>query len=272
MRRTSFWPWFWFGLGVVYFMLPLIATLNFSLRARRGEIGLTAYRNVFADPQFYQTFGFSAQMALWTILFSILLLLPTAYWIHLKLPWLRPAVELVTLLPFVIPGIVLVFGLIRSYARPPLALTNSTAGTLALLVAGYVVLSFPYMYRAIDAGLRAIDVRTLTEAAQSLGAGWGTILFRVILPNVRVALLAGAFLTFAIVIGELTLAQYLLGGTQAFGPYLALVGRNKAYEPAALAIISFALIWAAIGVIQLLGQGSAALGPGAARPSDTNAA
>ena len=47
-----------------------------------------------------------------------------------------------------------------------------------MLVAGYTALSMPYMYRAIDTGLRAIDVQTLTEAAQSLGAGWGTILFR----------------------------------------------------------------------------------------------
>ena len=256
MKRASFWSWLWIALGVLYFLLPLIATLNFSLRARRGVLSLDAYRSVFSDSQFYQSFGFSTQMAVLTIIFSVLLLLPTAYWINLRMRWLRPVVELITLLPFVIPGIVLVFGLIKTYSGAPFALTSSTFGTDVLLVGGYIVLSFPYMYRSIDTGLRAIDVQTLTEAAQSLGAGWITILFRVIFPNVRVALLSGAFLTFAIVIGELTLAQYLLGGTQAFGPYLALVGRNKAYEPSALAIISFALIWAAIGIIQLIGRGT----------------
>jgi putative spermidine/putrescine transport system permease protein len=256
MKRASFWSWLWIALGVLYFLLPLIATLNFSLRARRGVLSLDAYRSVFSDSQFYQSFGFSTEMAVLTIIFSVLLLLPTAYWIHLRMRWLRPVVELVTLLPFVIPGIVLVFGLIKTYSGAPFALTGSRFGTNLLLVGGYIVLSFPYMYRSIDTGLRAVDVQTLTEAAQSLGAGWTTLLFRVIFPNVRVALLSGAFLTFAIVIGELTLAQYLLGGTQAFGPYLALVGRNKAYEPSALAIISFALIWAAIGIIQLVGRGS----------------
>ncbi len=146
----------------------------------------------------------------------------------------------------------LVFGLIKIYSRPPLVLTGSVASTNALLVAGYVVLSLPYMYRAVDTGLRAIDVRVLTEAAQSLGASWPTILLRVIFPNIRVAILSGAFLTFAIVIGELTLAQYL--ARPAFGPYLALTGQNQAYEPSALAIISFALTWAFIGVIQYLGR------------------
>lgn len=258
MRRPSIWAWLAIAAGAIYFLLPLAATLNFSLRARRGVLSLAAYQSVFSDPKFYQSFAFSAQMAVLTIIFSMLLLLPTAYWIQLRMPWLRPVVEFITLLPFVIPGIVLVFGLIKSYSGAPLRLTNSSFGTNLLLIGGYMVLSFPYMYRSIDAGLRAIDIRTLTEAAQSLGAGWGTILLRVILPNVRVALLSGAFLTFAIVIGELTMAQYLLGGTQAFGPYLALIGRNKAYEPSALAIISFALIWLAIGVIQLIGRGTAA--------------
>jgi putative spermidine/putrescine transport system permease protein len=115
------------------------------------------------------------------------------------------------------------------------------------------MLSMPYMYRAIDTGLRAIDVQTLTEAAQSLGAGWGTILFRVIFPNIRVSILSGAFLSFAIVMGEYTLAQYL--AKPAFAPYIALLIQNKAYEPAAATIISFALIWACMGIIQIVGGG-----------------
>ena len=78
------------------------------------------------------------------------------------------------------------------------------------------------MYRAVDTGLRAIDIRSLTEAAQSLGAGWFTIIVRVILPNLRVALLSGAFLTLAIVIGEFTIASFL--ARPAFGPYLILLG------------------------------------------------
>jgi putative spermidine/putrescine transport system permease protein len=252
MRKSRFWPWLWIALGVLYFLLPLIGTLGFSLRARRGVLSLDAYQNVFGDRRFFTTFIFSLEMAVLTIIVSLLLIVPTAYWVHLRLPRLRPFVDFVTLLPFAIPAIVLVFGLLKIYSRPPLVLTGSVASTNGLLVAGYVVLSLPYMYRAVDTGLRAIDVRTMTEAAQSLGAGWPTILLRVIFPNIRVAVLGGAFLTFAIVIGELTLAQYL--ARPAFGPYMALIGQDKAYEAAALAIISFALTWTFIGVIQYLGR------------------
>jgi len=261
VKRGSFGSWLWVFLGALYFLLPLYGTLDFSLRIKRGTLSLAAYENALTDPQFIQTFSFSLQMAALTIIVSLLLIVPTAYWVHLRLPRLRPLVEFVTLLPFVIPAIILVFGLIKIYSRPftilsvqilP-ALTNSVLSTNALLVAGYVVLSLPYMYRAVDNGLRAIDVRTLTEAAQSLGAGWPTILFRVIFPNLRTGLLSGALLTLAIVVGELTLATFL--ARPAFGPYLALLGSHKAYEPAALSIISFALTWAAMGIIQLLTRG-----------------
>lgn len=248
-KRATFWSWLWFALGVFYFLLPLYATLQFSLKARRGALSLLAYENVLGDPRFLHTFTFSLEMALISIVVSILLIVPTAYWVHLRLPRLRPVVELVTLMPFVIPAVVLVFGLIRTYSRPPFALVSSPA----LLVAGYVVLSLPYMYRAVDTGLRSMDVRSLTEAAQSLGAGWLTILLRVILPNLRAALLSGAFLTVAIVIGEFTLASLL--SWPAFGPYMALLGQDRAYEPAALAIMSFALTWVAMGLIYLLGRG-----------------
>ncbi|HNN12981.1 MAG TPA: ABC transporter permease subunit [Anaerolineales bacterium] len=253
MRRGGvIWSWFWMILGVLYFFLPLLATFMFSLRAEIGHLGFKAYQNIFADPQFQLKFPASILWAVLTIIVAILIFVPTAYWVRLKTPNFRPAVELITLLPFVIPAIVYVFGLVRTYSQPPLLIVDSPA----LLVAGYTVLSMPYMYRAIDTGLRAIDVRTLTEAAQSLGAGWGTILFRVIFPNIRLSILSGAFLSFAIVMGEYTLAQYL--AKPAFAPYIALLIQNKAYEPAAATIISFALIWACMGILQVIGGGDQA--------------
>lgn len=248
MGGRRFWSWLWFGLGALYFLVPLYATLQFSLQAQRDTISLLAYQRVLDDPNFYRTFTFSLQMAVYTIVASMALIIPTAYWVHLRLPQVRPLVELVTLMPFVIPAIVLVFGLIRAYSRPPLTLVVSPA----LLVAGYMVLALPYMYRAVDTGLRAMDVRTLNEAAQSLGAGWPTILWRIILPNLRVAVVSGAFLTLAIVMGEFTLASLL--SWPAFGPYMSLLGQNRAYEPAALAIISFGLTWLSMGVILWLGR------------------
>jgi len=250
MRRGRAWAWFWMMLGVLYFFLPLLATFMFSLRAQRGTLSLLAYQNVLNDRAFIYNFTASAIWASLTIVVGVLLFVPTAYVIRLRLPKFRAPVEFITLLPFVIPAIVYVFSLVRTFSRPPLLIVNSPA----LLIAAYTILTMPYMYIAVDTGLRAIDVRTLTEAAQSLGGGWGIVLFRIILPNVRVAILSGAFLSFAIVMGELILAQYLV--KPAFAPYMAYLMQQKAYEPAALAIISFSLTWASLGVIQILGRGA----------------
>jgi len=202
------------------------------------------------------TWPLSIRVGTLTIILSILIIVPTAFWVRLRLPRLRPWVEFVTLLPFVIPPIILVFGLLRGFSGPPLPLTTTSQGLDFLLVAAYVILSFPYMYRAVDTGLRAIDVQTLTEASQSLGAGWLRLLWEVIFPNLRVALLSGAFLTLAIVIGEFTIATFL--ARPAFGPYISLLGGNKAYEPAAVSLISFGLTWFAMIMISLLGRS----GPG----------
>jgi putative spermidine/putrescine transport system permease protein len=253
MTRRTLGSWVVILVGVLYFFVPLLGTFEFSLRYRRGVYSFEAYQIVLGDPRFHAAFLYSTTLALATIVVGILLVVPTAYWIQLRLPRMRPVVEFITLLPLVIPAIVLVFGYLRIYnSSSILPLTSTARTTDVLLTFSYVTLSMPYMYRAVDAGLRAIDVRTLTEAAQSLGASWGTILFRVILPNVRVAVLSGAFLTFAIVIGEFTMASLL--DRPAFGPYLQLIGANRAYEPSALAIITFAITWACMGLIQVLGR------------------
>ena len=245
--------WLIFILGVLYFFVPLVGTYLHSTKTQPDHF--LAWKQVIADPKFVGGLEYSFVIGVITIVFSLLLIVPTAYWVRLRLPRLRPVVEFVTLMPFVIPPVVLVFGLISVYSNKPLVLTATNLGSDFLLVCAYVILSFPYMYRAVDTGLAAIDVRSLTEAAQSLGAGWTRILWSVIFPNLRTALLSGAFLTLAIVIGEYTIANYL-ARIQAYGPYISLLGRSQPYQPAAAALISFGIAWLAMILIALVGRGS----------------
>jgi len=253
MKRTRLGAWLAFAVGALYFVVPLIATFEFAMRMRRGQYSFDAFRIVLGDPRFQATFTYSTLVALATIVVGTLLVVPTAYWVRLRLPHLRPVIEFITLLPLVIPAIVLVFGYLRMYnSSSLLPLTDTDVGTNILLTVGYATLALPYMYRSVDAGLQAIDIHTLTEAAENLGARWPTILFRIIVPNIRVAVLSGALLTFAIVIGEFTIASLL--NRPAFGPYLQLIGANRAYEPAALAVIAFAITWGCMGMIQLFAR------------------
>jgi putative spermidine/putrescine transport system permease protein len=253
MRRGKSWAWIIFILGGLYFLVPLLATVQFSLSIRRGTLSLDAYTNVLQSPQFQQTFVYSLLIGVAAIVVGLVLVVPAAYFVRLRAPQLRPIIEFVTLLPLIIPPIILVFGYIRMYnSSSVLPLTNTAVGTNILLTLAYVALALPYMYRAVDTGLRTIDVQTLTEAANILGANTLTILARVIFPNIIVAVLSGAFLTLAIVIGEFTIASLL--NRPAFGVYMQNVGANRAFEPAALAVISFVITWLAMGMIQLLAR------------------
>ncbi len=235
--------------AALYFLVPLIAAFQFSLQMRRGTWSFDAYASVFQSDVFLNALGYSLIASAIAIVVGALLVVPTAYWVRLRLPHLRPVVEFISLLPLIIPSVVLVFGQIRMFGSSSfLPLTTTDFGTNLLLVVGYVVLSLPYMFRAVDSGMAAIDIATLTEAAESLGASRARILFTIIFPNIRAAIVSGAFLTFSICLGEFAIASLL--NRNAFGPYLVQLGQDRAYEPAALAIMSFALTWVLMALMQ----------------------
>ncbi|HEX9859295.1 MAG TPA: ABC transporter permease, partial [Paracoccaceae bacterium] len=81
-----FWAWGALAVGLFYFLLPLVGMTEFSLKMRRGEYSFDAYAKVLGDPKFQETFSYSVVMALFTIVFGILLVVPTAYWVRLKMP------------------------------------------------------------------------------------------------------------------------------------------------------------------------------------------
>jgi putative spermidine/putrescine transport system permease protein len=109
------------------------------------------------------------------------------------------------------------------------------------------------MFFTLDAGFRAIDVHTLTEASQSLGAKWYVTLLRVIVPNIRAAALGGAFLTLAIVMGEFTIAS--LAAFHTFPTYIQYINETKAFPAAAVSLMSFGITWAAMLALLFVGRG-----------------
>ena len=170
----------WLTLGAAYFVIPLAATLLFSLQSGKNySLNLSAYGQVIHDPEFWKTLRLSVVLSLETIVISLVLLVPTAYWVYLKLPRVRPYIEFLTILPFVVPPIILVVGLLKLYNGTVYAPLWFLESPYTFLASAYVILAFPYVYRSLDAGFRAIDIHTLTEASQSLGAPWRTTLVRV---------------------------------------------------------------------------------------------
>jgi len=166
--------------------------------------------------------------------------------VHLRLPHLRRTVEFLCLLPLTIPAIVLVVGLAPIYAWVSYLLGNSPL-TLAF---AFVVLTLPFAYRAIDAGLSAIDVITLAEAARSLGASWTGVLLRIVVPNIRGAIMSAAVISVALVLGEFTIASLLNYDTLQV--VIFLLGKRNAEVSVAVAlaalVFAFVLLFVLAGV------------------------
>ncbi|MEU4692865.1 ABC transporter permease subunit [Actinoplanes sp. NPDC023714] len=187
------------------------------------------------------------QAALTSVL-MLVLLVPTAIWVRLRLPRLRPLVEFLCLLPLTIPAIVLVVGLAPVYAW----VNYFLGGSSLTLVFAYTILVLPYAYRAIDAGLSAIDVKTLAEAARSLGAGWTTVIWRVVLPNIRSAVLSAAFLTVALVLGEFTIASLLHRTNLRVA--IDYLGKSSATMSVAVSLAALLLAFVLLIVLSLIGD------------------
>jgi putative spermidine/putrescine transport system permease protein len=210
-RRLNLFRYVVFTVFGLFFLLPLLAMARFSLEgAKLGTWSLTAWREITSFqsdgvPPLVSSIEITLELAVITCVIVLALLVPTMIWIRLRVQWLARTMEVLCLLPLTIPAIVLVVGLGPIYNR----IQHYSVSSLMLFWI-YVILALPYAYRALAAGLSAIDVTTLSEAARSLGASWLTVIVRVIAPNMREAILNALLLTWALVLGEFTIAYLLL--------------------------------------------------------------
>ena len=154
-------------------------------------------------PALREGFLSSIGLAVLTVVIMLALLVPTMTWSGCGSRGCSSTVEFMCLLPLTVPAIVLVVGLTPVYAWVTYLLGESTLW----LSLAYVILVLPYAYRSLEADCGAIDVKTLAEASRSLGAGWGTVMLRIVLPNLRTAVLSASFLSVALVLGEFTIAN-----------------------------------------------------------------
>lgn len=229
-------------LFAVFFLLPLVSMLDFSTRdVASSSRTLQPWKNLLADEMIRSSIVTSLLLAVFTVVLMLVLLTPTMIWVRLRVPSASRLVEFLCLLPLTVPPLVIVVGISNVYAWVSYLLGDSGL----TLTFAYVVLVLPYAYRSLDAALAAINVTTLAEAARSLGAGWGTVIVRIVLPNIWSGVMSAAFVSVALVLGEYTFASLLNFNTLPV--VLALLGKSDA--PTSVAGSLAALIF---GVVLLL--------------------
>ena len=235
-RDAGIWRWVILLIAGVYFIAPLATAQRFA--------GFSSFSSVFTQPGFGAALWLSAQLAIVTTVITLAIMVPTTIYVHLRLPRLRRLLEGITILPIVFPPIVLILGVLE--VAPPWLKASQW-----LLALEYVILAMPFAYRAIDAGLRAIDLKTLTEAASSLGAGWPTTLWRVLLPNLGTALMSATILIVALVLGEFTMASLDLFVT--FPVWIVQFDQLNAQMSVGASLFALYVTWVILMAITLAG-------------------
>lgn len=231
------------------FAIPIVSMLEFTLRDGDGGhsfehwLALFDSSNRTAYAPIWVGLGNSLVLCIGTVVIVLVLLAPTMVLIALRFPKLRRPFEFLCLLPISIPAIVLVVGL-----APVYLVIGRTVGTgIWPLSLAYGITVLPYAYRAIQANIDAVDIATLSEAARSLGAGWSTVLLRVLAPNLRTGILAACLLSVAVVLGEFTIASLL--NRQNLQTALFVVNKQDPYVSVILSVLALAFAFALLLVI-----------------------
>jgi len=213
------------------------------VRTPDGGTSLGVFSGIPDQQGFPDAFGLSINLAVVTTVITLVLMVPTAIYVHLRLPKVRRLFEGITILPIVIPPVVLIVGVLQ-------AAPGVLKGTPYLLALEYAVLAMPFAYRSLDAGLQALNLKTLVEASRSLGAGWLATGLRVLLPNLRSALLAATILTVALVLGEYTMAS--LDQYETFPVWVVVYDQANAHVSVAVSLLALVGTWLLLILISLI--------------------
>ncbi|HWA67078.1 MAG TPA: ABC transporter permease subunit [Mycobacteriales bacterium] len=231
-------------IAALYLLLPLYAGVKFALTSDTHHFSFEGFRSIPRQPGFGDAFKLSLKLALVTTIITLVLMVPTAVFVHLRLPKLRRLLDGLTILPIVIPPVVLIVGVLQ-------VAPTKLKGTPYLLALEYVVLAMPFAYRSLDAGLRSFDLRTMVDASRSLGGGWLSTLWSVLLPNLRAAVMSATVLTVALVLGEYTMAT--LDQYTTFPVWIVTSDQYAAQTSVGASILALVVTWGILLVISVLG-------------------
>jgi putative spermidine/putrescine transport system permease protein len=236
----------------IYMLLPLVAMLEFSTRGIGGARTIAPWLAIGANPDLLHAIRVSLELAVLTVLLMLVLLVPTMVWVQLRLPGLLRVVEFVCLLPLTIPAIVLVVGLAPVY-RWVWSLLGESPNTLTFV---YTILVLPFAYRALAAGLGALDLVTLAEAGRSLGCSWFGVIWRIVVPNIMGAIMSAALISVALVLGEFTISSLL--NFETLQVVINLLGKRNASIAVAVSLAALVLAAGLLFLLSYIDQGGRA--------------
>jgi putative spermidine/putrescine transport system permease protein len=241
------------ALYLAYLAVPIVLLVIGSFGASWLNTllpsGVTSrwYADVAADPSFVRAFRASLAVATLTCAACLALGLPCAYAIfRSRSARMRSLARVLYQLPVAMPPLVLAFGFILVFSSDALP----WLGSIWLLTAGHVVLGLPYFLQAVVADMQRLGLRTLEDAAESLGSSGVQRFFHIVVPALRHSILAGLIIVAALSIGEFQLSNLVAGFLNRTYPVVllqAFYGATGFACAATVILLSLALLAAIAG-------------------------
>ena len=191
-------------------ILPQLYVVYTSFQKTSGQIYVDGY-SLQSYQDMFSRLGRSIQNTIVipavSLLIVVFLAVLIAYVAVRRRNVLSGAVDVISMIPYVIPGTVIGIAMISAFNREPLVLT----GSMLIMVVALVVRRLPYTIRSSVAILQQIPLY-VEEAALSLGSSKPKAFFTVTLPMMSSGVLSGAILSWVTLISELSTAILLYTG------------------------------------------------------------
>ena len=194
-------------------LVPAVGVALDSTSATIENYRFVLFEHAAARRAFRNSFGLSATAAVAIVLITV----PLAYFLVWRRSGLLRAVNVVTEVPYAVPGVVLAIAAILLFLKPLPVVGVSLYNTIWIILFCYLARFLVLGLRPVMSGYHQLD-RTLEEAAQIVGARLIRRLVTVILPLVAPAAAAGALLIFLTAFNELTVSALLWStGSETLG-------------------------------------------------------
>lgn len=238
------------GVAVALFLLlPIAVILPTSITTSefidlpRHGASLRWFREITSDPAWTSAFWISVRLAFFAALMATVLGTAAALGLR-RLRRGQGVLSGIMIAPLVLPIVVYALGLFNVLD----ALAVSLDATWPIAV-GQAVLAFPLVFVAVSAGLAGGDP-TLARAAESLGARWPTVVWRIELPPIRANIAMAALFAFAFCFDEVIVALFLASPSSTTLPVQIFTSARESISPAIAAastvVMAVALLLAAV--------------------------
>lgn len=233
------------------FSMPLLSTFVYSFSSSWGatlfpdSLSLKWYKMLITDVRFWKSLINSLIICISALTLACIFIFPVVLCVNYYFKKLKPFMNVIAVFPFAVPPIVSSIGLLQIYA-------STIGGTPFILIGCYFCMVIPFIYRSMDNNMSAINLDELMMSNKMLGGSTFSVIFKVIIPNIKNGIFVAIFLSFSFLIGEFLFANILVGTRfETLQVYLFNMQNQSGHYSSAMVIVYFFIIFIATLLAQI---------------------